>query len=219
MVQVMLQQGQAADARALLESYEPQFGWTGAYHAALAECCEQLEDWSGAAAAWRTVADGRDDPDLRERLAVALYRAGDQPEAVRLFEQLLNEAAAQPKTHLRLALAECLLEEGRPAAAHQHVGLILRDDPRSVPALQLVARVFAEQGQFRRARQTAERALRLAPDDVRTLELVATLAFRAGDTSRALALAERITQIAPDADNPIVQRILTSLSTPAPIFE
>ncbi len=219
MVQVMLQQGQAEDALALLESYEPQFGWTGAYHAARAECCEQLEDWSGAAAAWRTVADGRDDPDLSERLAVALYRAGDRLEAVRLFEQLLDQAAAQPKPHLRLALAECLLEEGRPAAAHQHVGLILRDDPRSVPALQLVARVFAEQGQLRRARQTAERALRFAPDDVRTLELVAALAFRAGDTSRALALAERIIQNVSATDNPIADQILTSLSAATPAVE
>ena len=214
--QVMLQQGQADDALALLESYEPQFGWTSAYHAALAECREQLEDWAAAASAWRKVADAHEDPDIRERLAVALYRAGDRTEAVRLFEQLLDETAAEPQTHLRLALAQCLLEEGQPAAAHEQLGLILRDDPRNVPALQLVARAFAQQGQFERARQIAERALGLARDNVGTLELAATLAFRVGDMNRALALAERITQLAPDPDNPIARQLLTRLSSAAP---
>ena len=218
-VQVMLQLGQTEEALALLESHEPQFGWTGAYHAALAECCEQLDDWAGAASAWRKVADAHDDPGIRERLATALYRAGDESEAIGHFEGLLEEADTQPQAALRLALADCLLEAGQPAAAHEHLSLVLQEDPRNAAALQLVARVFAQQGQFRRAHHTAERALRLGQDDVRSLELAATLALRAGNRERALALAERLTRVAPGSDNPIAGGILTQLTATTPAVE
>ncbi len=212
-VQVMLQLGQAEDALMLLESYEPQFGWMGAYHATRAECREQLKDWEGAASAWRRVADANDDPGTRERLAMALYRAGDESEAIRQFERLIADTETQPPAPLRLALAQCLLDEGQPTAAQDQIGFVLREDPRNVRALQLVARVFAQQGQFERARQTAERALRFAPDSVSALELAATLAFRTGDHDRALALAERITQV---ADSPVARQILTRLSAATP---
>jgi tetratricopeptide (TPR) repeat protein len=218
-VQVMLQLGQTEEALALLESHEPQFGWTGAYHAALAECCEQLGDWAGAASAWRKVADSHDDPEIRERLATALYHAGDGSEAIRHLEELLDEADRQPQAALRLALADCLLQAGQPAAAHEHLSLVLREDPRNVAALQLVARVFAQQGQFLRAHQTAERALRLDQDEVRSLELAATLALRAGNRERALALAERLARIAPGSDNPIAGGILTQLSFATPAVD
>jgi tetratricopeptide (TPR) repeat protein len=218
-VQVMLQLGQTDDALALLESYEPEFGWTNAYHAALAECCEQLEDWPAAASAWRKVADIHDDPDIRDRLAVALYRAGDAAEATRLFERLLDDAEAESTTHLRLALAQCLLAEGQAAAAHEQLDILLHDDPQNVPALQFDARVLAEQGQFERAREIAERALRLANDDVRALELAATLALRVGDSDRAFVLAKRIAQIAPDLDSSVARQILAQLSSATPPVE
>jgi tetratricopeptide (TPR) repeat protein len=211
--QAMLQLGEAEDALAWLEAYEQQFGWTSAYHAARAECCEQLEDWAEAASAWRKVADADGDPEIRERLATALYRAGRWSEAAQQFEQLLGEPETRPATPIRLALAECLLEEGQLAAAQKHLGLVLRDDPRNVTALQLVARLFAEWEQFERARQTAEQALRLAPDEPRTLELAAALAFRTGDDARALALAKRTMDVAPDMDNSVARQILSRLGT------
>jgi tetratricopeptide (TPR) repeat protein len=214
-VQAMLQLGRTADALALLESHEPQFGWTGAYLAALAECHEQLQDWAAAASAWRKVVDTHDDPDIRERLAVALYRAGSLTEAARLFERLLDETTTEPEAYLRLALADCLLAEGQPGAAHQQLDRVLRDDPRNARALQFDAQAFAHQGKFRHARELAERALRLAPDDLRALELAATLALKAGDTDRARELAERIARVAPDANNPVAYQILACLARAA----
>lgn len=218
-VQVMLQLGQTEDALRLLEANEPQFGWTDAYHAALAECREQLGEWAGAALAWRKVADAHDDPEVRQRLATALYHAGNESEAMRHFEGLLKEAGTQPQAPLRLELAQCLLEAEQPAAAHEQLSLVLREDPHNLVALRLVARVFAEQGQFERAHQVAERALQAAQDDVRTLELAATLALRAGDRERALALAERITQVAPDSNSPVAGAIASRLSAATPAVE
>jgi tetratricopeptide (TPR) repeat protein len=218
-VHTTLQLGQTDDALALLELREPQFGWTDAYHAALAECREQLEDWAGAASAWRKVADAHDDAGIRERLAIALYRAGNRSEAIQHLEALLQEAGPQADTTLRLALAQCLLEEGQPAEAHEQLSLVLRAEPRDIPALRLVARVFAQQRQFDRALQAAERALRLDRDNLYSLELAATLALRSGQNARALTLTERITQLAPDSDNLVAQAIRTRLSAAAPTIE
>lgn len=218
-VQAMLQLGQAADALALLESYEAEFGWMSAYHAALAECYEQLEDWTRAASAWRKVLDANDDPGIRERLATALYRAGRWSQAIGHFERLLDEAETQPVAPLRLALAACLLENSQPEAAREQISFVLRDDSRNVTALQLMARVFVERGELEHARRTAERALQLAPDNLRSLELVAALAFRTGDTSRASLLARQVERLFPDSDSPIARQILERLSAPPPATE
>jgi tetratricopeptide (TPR) repeat protein len=211
-VHVMLQLDRAEEALLFLRSREDRFGWTSGYHAARAECCERLGDWAGAVSAWQKVVDADRDPGVRERLAMALFHAGRWPEALRQFEQLLVENDQPLAAPLRLALAECLLEDGQAAAAHEQLGVLLRDDPRNVAALRLVARAFAQQEHFERARQSAEQALRLAPDDPRTLELAAALAFRTGDMKRASSLARRILQSSPEADSPVARQILDHLS-------
>lgn len=210
-VQNLLQLDEAEEALAFLRSYEDQFGWTGAYHAALAECFEQLGDWSAAAVAWEKVVDASDVPSVRERLAIALYRCQRWPEAIAHLQRLLDEADAQPPDPLRLMLARCLLEKGRPAQAHQQITQVLRDDPQNAPALQLLARAFAQQGQIERARRIAEQALLLEPDSLHALELAAALAFRTGNQARASTLAQRVAQSFPDRDSPVARHILGQL--------
>ena len=213
-VQNMLQFGEAAEALRLLRSYEDELGWTSAYQAAVAECCEQLGDWSGAAAAWQRVANGSDPPAVQERLGMALYRAGRWGEAIPYLEQVLARPASEPSAALRLALADCLLEQGRTAAAREQLSLVLRDEPRNLPALQRLARLFAQQGQLDRARRTAEHLLRLAPHDPSALELAAGLALRSGDHRRALALAHRLRQESPNFDSPVADEIIARLEQP-----
>ena len=96
--------------------------------------------------------------------------------------------------------------------AREHLGLVLRDDPRNVPALQLLARAYAGQGDLAPARRTAERALDLDPNGLPALELVAALALRTGDKPRALALAKRIHQVMPEAESPIARHIVAQLT-------
>ncbi|MFQ5806484.1 MAG: tetratricopeptide repeat protein [Phycisphaerae bacterium] len=211
-VQNMLQLGEAQEALALLHSHEDEFGWTEAYHAAVAECCEQLEDWSAAAAAWEKVAGANAPPAVRERLAMALYRCERWPEAIAHLQRLLDEPEVHPIAPLRLALAQCLLETHQPAAAQEQVSRVLREHPQNATALRLLAHVFARQEQFERARRTAERALRLEPDSPHALELVAALAYQAGDKARACLLAERIQQSFPDLDSPVARQILAEVS-------
>jgi predicted Zn-dependent protease len=209
-VENLLQLGEVEEAVTFLGSHEDEFGWTSAYQATLAECCEQVDDWSTAAGAWERVADAGDVRFVRERLALALYRCGRWPEAITHLQRLLSEAEKQVPVPLQLALAECLLETGQPAAAQGHLSQVLRGDPQNLPALQLLARAYAQQGEPERARRTGERLLQLDPDSLQTLELAAALAFRAGDKTRASQLAQRILQFFPDRENPVAQSILAS---------
>jgi tetratricopeptide (TPR) repeat protein len=207
-VENILQLGEAEEALAFLRSHEDEFGWTSAYQTALAECYEQVDDWSAAAVAWEKVADAGDVRFVRERLALALYRCGRWPEAITHLQRLVSETENQAPVTLQLALAQCLLETGQPAVARGYLSQVLRDDPQNLPALQLLARAYAQQGELERARRTAERLLQLDPDSLQTLELAAGLAFRAGDKPRALQLAQRILRSFPDRENPVAQRIL-----------
>jgi tetratricopeptide (TPR) repeat protein len=218
-VQAMLQLGEAEDALALLESYEPEFGWTSAYHAALAECCEQLGDWARAASAWQKVVDANDDSGIRERLATALYRAERWSQAIPHLQRLLDEPETRAAVPLRLALAECLLEDRQPDAARDQISFVLRDDPRDVMALRLMARAYVECGQLERARRVAEQALQFAPDELPSVELAAVLALRTGESARASRLAHQIEQSFPAADSPVARQILRRLSPPPPGIE
>lgn len=207
-VQLMLQQGRGEDGLEILKSYEEQFGWTVAYQAALAECYEQMENWSRAASAWRRVTDADANPDIRERLALALYRAGRWGEAVSQLRLLLENPDSRTRNSLRLALADCLLQTGDPVSAHEELGYVLRESPRDAGALRLLACAYARQAQFARAAQAAEQALLAAPDDLNTLEIAAVMAFRAGHAERAAALARRIAEKTKASDHPVIREML-----------
>jgi tetratricopeptide (TPR) repeat protein len=211
-VEALLQLGDAEQARAFLQSHEDAFGWTPAFHAALAECCEQLGDRATAATAWEKVVDAEDDPHVRERLALSLCRSARWTEAITHLHLLLNDASSPPPAHLRLALAECLLETDQASEAHEQLTWILRDQPDNATALQLMARTFAQQGSFERASQIAERALLLTPDEPRAIELAAALALKAGRNDRALLLARKIDPRIRGVDSPVAEQIIAQLS-------
>ena len=105
-VQNLLQLGEAEEALTFLRSRADEFGWSSAYQVALAECYEQVDDWSAAAAAWERVSDAGDVRFVRERLALALYRCGRWPEAITHLQRLLSEAEKQAPVPFQLALAE-----------------------------------------------------------------------------------------------------------------
>jgi tetratricopeptide (TPR) repeat protein len=209
----MLQLGQTEGARDFLLSHEDKFGWTSAYHCAMAECCEQLGDWDSAVAAWERVVDADDIPSVRERLALALYHSGRCNDAIPHLERLLEDDTSESLGPLRLALAQCLVETGRPAAAREQLSRLLREDSQNVSALQVLACAYAAEGTLDRARRTAEQALRIDPDNPQTLELAAALAFKTGDQARAVALAEQILTLAPETSSPVASEILGQLAS------
>lgn len=206
-VQVLLQLGRAEDGLKLLAKYEDRVGWQSAWHASRAECFEQLGRWREAAGAWRRVSDARDQADIAERLALALFRSQQWRDAIPVLEQIVDgENAAAATSPLRLVLGECLLETGDSEAARRQVLTVLGNAPRDTSALRLLARILAVQGHYERGLAVAEQVLEIDPDDAIAAEYAAALAFKIGDMGSADHWARRLDSA---GDNPIAARILS----------
>lgn len=196
--QLLLQLGRPHEALGMLMEKMARQGWTSAYQTAIAECHEQLGEWSAAASAWQHVAAAEGaDPGARERLAVALFRARRYIEAAPVLAGLVEAHAAEVPAWLRLMLAECYLAEGRCAAAREQVQAVLQRAPRDVAGLRLLARILGAGADYEAALRVAARAVELDPAGVPTLELAAALAWRAGDLGLATARAARLCQLDP----------------------
>jgi tetratricopeptide (TPR) repeat protein len=201
-----LQLDRPQQALNFLTAHAHQFDWVDAYQATLAECHEQLGNWPAAAAAWQRVASAQGAaPEIRERAAEALYRAGRYGEAIAILLELVNETHTPP-SWLRLTLAECYLATGRSTAACEQAQAVLQRDENSVPALRLMARSYALAGDLATALRMAQRALTVDGHDARALELVTALARRTGQNDLAATTATRL--LALEAENPVAQYIL-----------
>lgn len=208
--QARLQRGQAQAALEHLSAAEPKFGWTSAYQAALAECCEQLGNWAAAAAAWqRAAAVPEALPAVRERLAMAHYRAKRYTDAIPILRELLDEGTEDADVW-RLTLVRCYLAIGQPAAARAHIELLLRQRPDDVRTLRLLAHSLAAGGELGTALRTAQRALAADAQDRPTLEFVAALAWKVGDRELARATAARLLQL--DPGNAVARHLVARLN-------
>jgi tetratricopeptide (TPR) repeat protein len=214
--QVLLQLGRANEALAYLEDASGKFGWTDAYQVALAECHEQLGQWSAAASAWQRVAYATEaEPVTQRRLAEALFRARRYVEAIPVLNALLEDGQPLVTTILRLMLGECYLAEGRVVAARAQAQAVLGDERDNVRALRLLTRSLVAAGEHGSALRAARRALAIDADDARTLELVTALAWRLEDAALAKAASERLLAVEPE--NPVAQRILQQIRLMAPL--
>jgi tetratricopeptide (TPR) repeat protein len=210
-VQALLQLGKASEALEYLRGNEDRFGWTPAYHAALAECQEQLGRWNEAASAWRLVADSSSDPSVVERFATALHHAGRCGEAVPLLQSRLESGEETTQGAVRRMLAECLVEEGMLDAARAQLAKLLDHEPRDGDALLLLARVHAEEGRYDLALRTARRAIEAQPTRFEPLELAAAVAHRLGQRAQAAAFARRAEALLPAHDSFVIHAILEPL--------
>ncbi len=204
--QVWLQLGEPEAALTYLNESETRFAWTDAYQACLAECLEQVGDWSGAASAWQRVlyADATDQA-TRERLANALYHSERYLEAIPVLLDWLATADSRTAPVVRLLLADCYLAEGRIAAAQEQARTVVRNDEQNVHALCVLARALGAGGEYSAALRIARRALALDPANVATLELVAALAWRVDDYDLMATTAQRLEQV--DPGNDVARRI------------
>lgn len=207
-VQVLLQQDAAGDAVEFLESLESQFKALPGYHAALAECHEQLGAWEDAAAAWRRVAGVGGDEALLERLALAQVRARQWPDAAETLQRLLVRPDAAPRRDLRLALGQCLIETRRFEEAGRQLTPLFDGTAESVPALCLLATSLARQQHLDRALRVVDEALHIDPAAPDALELAAALSLRLGDKPRAAEFARRRLALADGANAEHARQIL-----------
>lgn len=207
-VEGLLQAGRPSDALEMLESHLPAFGWTPAYQAMNAECCEALGRWDAAAAAWSKVLSAAPNAGTDARLGLAMHRAGQWKKAAAALERALEApvaADASKRVGLRLALADCLAEQGQFERARDALAFVLREAPRMLNAQLLMIRVLLGLGETGRALRAAEAMTRDHPREVRALEAAAAVCLRLGETQRARQLAEAASAI---AASPISERVL-----------
>jgi len=121
---------------------------------------------------------------------------------------------SEPSDCLRLALVDCLLEDGRIDAAHTHVATVLRRDEGQAATWRLLARVQVRQGRLERALHAARRALQIDPHNAQSLELAAALASRSGEQKLAAALATRLLERHSDNANQVARAILRTAMVP-----
>jgi len=223
-VQAFLQLGKTDAALEWLQSEKERFDWTGAYQAAAAEVYEQLNQWNAAATAWAKVIGNSDaDAGLRERHAMALYRAGRLEEALPALARACSQTDAPenadggvPPDHLKLALADCLMEDGRAEAARGAITEVLQHNEHNGPAWRLLARTLCAERQYDRALLAVRRAVEIDNNDSAALELAAGLAQRLGRRDLAVALATQLQQRDSTSTNPVAQLILTGAGQAVP---
>ncbi len=130
-----------------------------------------------------------DNSTIHEFLGSALLGENAPAEAVPEYLAAIRLAGSYAPLHSDLAAAYELLGRNDEAVAEYRVALSL--DPRSVDALNGIARVLIERGQFDEARHHLEQARELDVDQALTYANLASLAVKTGDFAGGLAYAER----------------------------
>jgi tetratricopeptide (TPR) repeat protein len=102
------------------------------------------------------------DPFLRQRMADAYRYAGRQPEAEKIYLELIEQHPTLP--FLREALAEMYLRSGRNEEATRQLQAIARDRPANENAAYFLGTLAVEGSDFLEAEQMFRRTLLLRPD-------------------------------------------------------
>jgi tetratricopeptide (TPR) repeat protein len=128
---------------------------------------------------------GRDDLRLVGRLGLAQYRARE----LSLARVSLTRAAtvAPPDPEVLLALAQTLLDLGRPEEARLSALRLLEEEPRSVSGRSALARAYLALGRTEEARQELLRALEVAPRDFEVHALLGRVHAEVHDAEAALS--------------------------------
>lgn len=130
------------------------------------------------------------------KLHAALSRAGKNGEAGTRLTQWLKEHPADAAA--RIYLAGIYLAEKQNKAAIEQYQIILRQNPKYVPALNNLAWLY-QQEKNPRALEYAEQAFKLKPDSPAVQDTLGWILVEQGDTSRGLPLLQKAASRAPEA--------------------
>lgn len=101
------------------------------------------------------------DVEARERLAVALLRAGQQKEAEAELKQVLERVPGRPEANV--LMARLLLARGQADDAASHLRAVLKTNPSHVPANLALARYLLQKSRAEDAITHVRAALRVNP--------------------------------------------------------
>ena len=119
-----------------------------------------------------------DDASLRERLALALYYAGDSRESGEILNKLTQSEPFSKRADLFLVLGECHLRNGRTRDARYAFEAATQLDPDSAHGWQGLGRTALEGGDLRRADLALQKAASLDPAAGETQLLAGYLRLR-----------------------------------------
>lgn len=110
---------------------------------------------------------------LLRTLSDLYYQTGDYTHARKLYEDILN---SRDLPWARLGLGRVLLAEQQYDAAAELLRALVANNPESMEAYDLLAKVLQAQGKGRQAQQALEEALRISPNAILRQQSLATLA-------------------------------------------
>jgi tetratricopeptide (TPR) repeat protein len=103
-----------------------------------------------------------------------------------------------PNSELFFALGRACERNQELALAQKDYQRALELDPKSVAALQALARLLAGQGQWKKALGLLTRAHDLAPDSPEVLRKLTAVSMRAGQSAQAVDAAQHLVQLRPE---------------------
>ncbi|MEQ8234479.1 MAG: PEP-CTERM system TPR-repeat protein PrsT [Gammaproteobacteria bacterium] len=151
----------------------------------------KADDLDEAERLWTQAREQNADAVAPRLLLAKHYRAkGNLP----LAESAIGEAYALAPyaAQVQAEYATIKLQAGQPAAALEAASALVERAPGSVPALELLARVYNQMGDEPALTATLERMAEVAPDAVGARVLLARLALRRDDLAAAGHIADEL---------------------------
>lgn len=144
-----------------------------------------------------------DDVGIRERLALALYEAGESREALSQLTRVIAaarsaDANAAPRVDLMLAAAECELAIDDARAARRRFDDITSIEPNSAEAWLGSAKCSLRLSDLKRAEQSAQRAVTLRPRSVDALVVLGYALMKQGRDDAATQTFTRAIRAEPN---------------------
>ena len=177
--EMYVQLDDAPAALSLLQDRVVFYEHSAAIRDAIGQLLEQSGNLTRALEYYRQASalDGTDQ-DIRERLALALFRNGDYREALSQLSRVLAAPESAKRSDLQIAAGECELQLNLPSdARHRFDDLTTADDTNAAAWLG-VAKASLNLGDLRRAEQAAMRATALLPGSASAHELLGYVRMR-----------------------------------------
>jgi Tfp pilus assembly protein PilF len=178
----------ADEALALLQSKAGYFEHSGTILDAVGQLQMQKRQYAEAARSYRQAAIlSEDEPTIKERLALALYKAGQFRDAADVLARLLAADGQAKRGDLFAILGECQLALGQAREARFSFETATAADPNSATAWRGLGRAALEAADHKRAELALAKAVKLDPGQSQTHLLIGYVSAQQGKLDAALA--------------------------------
>jgi tetratricopeptide (TPR) repeat protein len=197
--EMLVTQNRNADALKLLEDRAVYFEHSAAIRDAIAQLHDQQGNREQAISYYRqaSVLDS-DDDNIRERMALSMYRAQMWGDTLAQVERLLKKDAFAKRDDLMVVAGECQSNLGNTLEARNRFEEATRIDASCAAAWQGVARTSIELGDLRRASNAAQKSVALADRDPQAHLMLGMVQLRQQELSLAQKSFHRANQLQPN---------------------